>query len=111
MAPPTVAGLSECLRRTSLQWTATVMTAIMVIAAGAPAGAAEVAEVVVERSRSVAPDRDADPVLNNLERRTFRFFWNTANKQERPRAGSLSDAVVREHRRSRLRTDCLCRRR
>src|SRR6185369_16391088 len=39
------------------------------------------ADVLVERSRSVAPDRDADPVLNNLERRTFRFFWNTANKQ------------------------------
>lgn len=40
-----------------------------------------VANVVVERSRSVAPDRDADPVLNNLERRTFRYFWNTTNRR------------------------------
>lgn len=43
--------------------------------------AEQVPDVVVERSRSVAPDRDIDPVLNNLERRTFRFFWNTANKR------------------------------
>ena len=45
------------------------------------AAAEPVTDVLVERSRSVAPDRDADPVLNNLERRTFRYFWNTANKQ------------------------------
>ncbi len=27
------------------------------------------------------PERDGDPVINNLERRTFRFFWDTTNKQ------------------------------
>lgn len=65
----------------ALQWLlfVMVMTAAghvdRTVAAEAPT------EVLVERSRSVAPDRDADPVLNNLERRTFRFFWDTANKQ------------------------------
>jgi hypothetical protein len=54
---------------------------MVVVLAGLPARGADVADVVVERSRSVAPDRDADPVLNNLERRTFRFFWRTANKK------------------------------
>jgi hypothetical protein len=56
------------------------MTSTAVLVAGMTTSAAEVAEVVVERSRSVAPDRDADPVLNNLERRTFRYFWNTTNR-------------------------------
>lgn len=51
------------------------------IASGSEAPGPDVANVVVERSRSVAPDRDADPVLNNLERRTFRYFWNTTNRQ------------------------------
>ncbi|MGH8178446.1 MAG: glucoamylase family protein [Steroidobacter sp.] len=37
--------------------------------------------VVVEGSRVYDPVRDGDPVINNLERRTFRFFWNTANKK------------------------------
>ena len=27
------------------------------------------------------PVRDSDPVINNPERRTFRFFWNAANKK------------------------------
>jgi hypothetical protein len=35
--------------------------------------------VVVEGSRVVDPERDGDPVINNLERRTFRYFWETAN--------------------------------
>src|SRR5437868_1492193 len=65
-------------------WLCLTLTAITV--AGGQSFAAgqdvqKIPDVVVERSRSVAPDRDADPVLNNLERRTFRFFWNTANKQ------------------------------
>lgn len=37
--------------------------------------------VVVERSRVFDPERDGDPVINNLQRRTFRFFWDTTNKQ------------------------------
>ncbi|MDY6949688.1 MAG: glucoamylase family protein, partial [Pseudomonadota bacterium] len=53
------------------------------------AGAAEQAKpvkpkvqgVVVERSRVFDPERDGDPVINNLQRRTFRFFWDTTNKQ------------------------------
>ncbi|MBM0105733.1 hypothetical protein JM946_13290 [Steroidobacter sp. S1-65] len=51
------------------------------------AGAAEqrptkkVPGVVVERSRVFDPEKDGDPVLNNLQRRTFRFFWDTTNKQ------------------------------
>lgn len=52
------------------------------------AGAAEptgkkksVPGVVVERSRTFDPERDGDPVINNLQRRTFRFFWDTTNKQ------------------------------
>jgi hypothetical protein len=38
--------------------------------------------VVVEGSREVqiALERNSDPVVNNLQRRTFRFFWNTAHK-------------------------------
>ncbi|MFL6579002.1 MAG: hypothetical protein ACJ8MR_20420, partial [Povalibacter sp.] len=61
------------------RWIWTLIPAIAVLTAGLPARAAsDVADVVVERSRSIAPDRDADPVLNNLERRTFRFFWHTA---------------------------------
>ncbi len=67
--------------KTGSQWLATLLSFLVVLMAGAPAQAAGVADVVVERSRSVAPDRDADPVLNNLERRTFRFFWQTANKK------------------------------
>lgn len=37
--------------------------------------------VVVERSRVFDPEKDGDPVINNLQRRTFRFFWDTTNKQ------------------------------
>ena len=37
--------------------------------------------VIVERSRVYDPVRDGDPVINNLQRRTFRFFWDTTNKQ------------------------------
>ncbi|WP_202624180.1 glucoamylase family protein [Steroidobacter agaridevorans] len=35
----------------------------------------------MERSRVFDPERDGDPVINNLQRRTFRFFWDTTNKQ------------------------------
>jgi hypothetical protein len=37
--------------------------------------------VVVEGSRVYDPVRDGDPVVNNLERRTFRYFWDTTDKQ------------------------------
>jgi hypothetical protein len=37
--------------------------------------------VVVESSRVYDPERDGDPFVNNLQRRTFRFFWDTADKK------------------------------
>ena len=69
-----------------LQWpTPQLICTLLICSAalltGIPAHAAGIEDVVVERSRSVAPDRDADPVLNNLERRTFRYFWHTAHKK------------------------------
>lgn len=45
-----------------------------------PAKPKPVPGVVVERSRVFDPERDGDPVINNLQRRTFRFFWDTTNK-------------------------------
>ena len=80
MTEAVVAGVRTYLGKASLRWITICMTSVMVLVAGTTTSAAEVAEVVVERSRSVAPDRDADPVLNNLERRTFRYFWNTTNR-------------------------------
>ena len=53
----------------------------------------------------MAPDRDADPVLNNLERRTFRYFLEHGQQEERHGAGPLSHAVLRQHRRGWLRPD------
>lgn len=35
--------------------------------------------VVVQGTRVHDPVRDGDPVVNNLQRRTFNFFWRTAN--------------------------------
>lgn len=35
--------------------------------------------IVVQGTRVYDPDREGDPVVNNLQRRTFRFFWQTAN--------------------------------
>lgn len=62
-----------------------LLTAALFVSA---AGAAEqkptkpkVPGVVVERSRVFDPERDGDPVINNLQRRTFRYFWDTTNKQ------------------------------
>lgn len=37
--------------------------------------------IVVQGSRVYDPERDGDPFVNNLERRTFRFFWRTANRK------------------------------
>lgn len=42
-----------------------------------------VQNVIVEGSRDVqiALERNSDPVVNNLQRRTFRYFWNTAHRK------------------------------
>lgn len=56
----------------------------MSVAGGAetkPPTKPKVPGVVVERSRVFDPEKDGDPVINNLQRRTFRFFWDTSNKQ------------------------------
>ena len=37
--------------------------------------------VVVERSRAEQNEINSDPVVNNLQRRTFRFFWEVANPE------------------------------
>ncbi|HEY0942098.1 MAG TPA: glucoamylase family protein [Steroidobacter sp.] len=63
-----------------------LMAATLWVGATGVASAAErtkpkVPGVVVERSRVFDPERDGDPVINNLQRRTFRFFWDTTNKQ------------------------------
>src|SRR5262249_34158681 len=70
----------------SFSWPRLVWLLAAALYVGA-AGAAEqktkpkVPGVVVERSRVFDPERDGDPVINNLQRRTFRFFWDTTNKQ------------------------------
>ena len=79
-----------------------VLAGVTVLLAGAPSfGASKerIPGVTVEGSRVYDPERDGDPVINNLERRTFRFFWDTTNKQNGLAAGPLSLAVVRQHRR------------
>ena len=59
-----------------------VLSGCAALVAAPPGVAAErVPGVVVEGSRVYDPERDGDPVINNLERRTFRFFWDTTNKQ------------------------------
>ena len=61
-----------------------LFAALAVLIACAPALAASnerIPGVVVEGSRVYDPERDGDPVINNLERRTFRFFWDTTNKR------------------------------
>jgi hypothetical protein len=72
--------LHDSLSRRGCLW---LMAAALWVGA---AGAAERTKpkmpgVVVERSRVFDPVRDGDPVVNNLQRRTFRFFWDTTNKQ------------------------------
>jgi hypothetical protein len=67
-------------------WVWLIAAALWVCSAGAaeqtkPTPKGRVPGVVVERSRVFDPERDGDPVINNLQRRTFRFFWDTTNKQ------------------------------
>jgi len=67
-----------------LAWLLPAMLLWMNVAGAAenkPTKAKPVPGVVVERSRVFDPERDGDPVINNLQRRTFRFFWDTTNKQ------------------------------
>jgi hypothetical protein len=76
--------LHDSFTRRGLLWLVTA--ALWVGAAGAaepskPTAKSKVPGVVVERSRVYDPERDGDPVINNLQRRTFRFFWDTTNKQ------------------------------
>ena len=61
-----------------------VLAGLTVLLVGAPSlGASKerLPGVVVEGSRVYDPEKDGDPVINNLERRTFRFFWDTTNRQ------------------------------
>jgi hypothetical protein len=56
------------------------MSAVTGRAAQSERATAQLPGIIVERTREYDPQRDADPVINNLQRRTFRYFWNTANK-------------------------------
>ncbi len=74
--------LHDSFSRPGLVWL--LAAALFVSAAGAAeqkASKPKVPGVIVERSRVFDPERDGDPVINNLQRRTFRFFWDTTNKQ------------------------------
>jgi hypothetical protein len=76
--------LARVAARALAHFLAHVMTAgclILVSATAMSASNQPVPGVVVEGSRVYDPERDGDPVLNNLQRRTFRFFWDTANKK------------------------------
>ena len=44
-------------------------------------------------------------IVEDLARRTFRFFWETTDAAHRARAGSLPEPVGVQHRRRRLRAD------
>ena len=51
-----------------------------------------------------------DPFLDDLEERTFRFFWETANPKNGLDSRSLSDALIRQHRGGGLRAHRLSHR-
>ena len=67
-------------RRAALHMLAGV-TVLLACAPSFGASKERIPGVTVEGSRVYDPERDGDPVINNLERRTFRFFWDTTNKQ------------------------------
>ena len=52
-----------------------------------------------------------DPLFDDVEKRTFNFFWDTAEPGDRPDAGPLAEAAVLEHRRGGLRAHRLLHRR
>ena len=68
--------------RAALHLASKALLGILLAVSTATAGAAEPSQpsgIVVQGSRVYDPVRDGDPVVNNLQRRTFRFFWQTAN--------------------------------
>ncbi|MBL8267154.1 glucoamylase family protein, partial [Steroidobacter sp.] len=79
--------LSDFFTRRGLPWRALLGLVTAMLCVGVAVAAEQkpakprVPGVVVERSRVFDPERDGDPVINNLQRRTFRFFWDTTNKQ------------------------------
>ncbi|HEY8540568.1 MAG TPA: glucoamylase family protein [Steroidobacteraceae bacterium] len=69
-------------KRQFLQWMGACGLTLATRGAFAAENESDVPGVIVEGSRDVqiALERNSDPVVNNLQRRTFRFFWNTAHK-------------------------------
>ena len=67
--------------------------------------------MVVPRRRRSDAGQQLDPLFDDIEKRTFNFFWETAEARHRPRARSLAERAVREHRGRRLRAQRLCDRR
>ena len=63
------------------------------------------------RARPWCRCRQLDPLLDDVEERTFNFFWDTAEPGDRPDPRPLADAVVLQHRRGRLRAHRLRHRR
>jgi Uncharacterized protein conserved in bacteria len=59
----------------------TLLSGFLVVSSAMVAAAeAQPSGIVVQGTRVYDPERDGDPVVNNLQRRTFRFFWQTANR-------------------------------
>ena len=67
------------LARKALLASLVALTTLTAAAADAPQQ--QTSAIVVQGSRVYDPERDGDPFVNNLERRTFRFFWRTANRR------------------------------
>jgi hypothetical protein len=65
--------VAHLLIQTLLGILLTVSASVAAAAESQPPG------IVVQGSRVYDPERDGDPVVNNLQRRTFRYFWRTAN--------------------------------
>ena len=61
------------------------------------------------RVAPIVPVRQLDPLFEDIEKRTFNFFWETTEGAHRPRARSLARRAVREHRGRRIRAQRLCR--
>jgi len=60
---------------------------LTLLASGARAADSQPPGIVVQGTRVYDPERDGDPFVNNLQRRTFRYFWQTGN----PRNGLVPD--------------------
>ena len=82
MSPCIGLPMKADLRGLRAGWHALAGLAVLLACAPALGASKErIPGVTVEGSRVYDPERDGDPVINNLERRTFRFFWDTTNKQ------------------------------